>query len=142
MAAGYGAAIYQPNTPDEWELDLVFTNPTDTWMLLQMRVTGDQVVAELYGMETRHDVRISDPTMGDPIPVPEPVERLSADLTPGEREPSQTAQTGIEVAVTREVRVDGIVILEETYVSPCEPQPEVWLVGESPTRPHAVLPHG
>ena len=127
---GMDAAIYQPNTPDEWELDLLIVNPTDAWILLQMRVADDEVVAELYGPETGFEVRLSEPTVGDPIPPPEPVERPSTELAPGQREQAQEAQPGVEVKVTREVSVDGTLVLEDTFVSPYAPQPDVWLVGE------------
>lgn len=127
---GMDAAIYQPNTPDEWELDLQIVNPTDAWMLLQMRVGNDDVVAELYGPETGFQVRLSEPAIGEPIPAPGPVERASPEVAPGQRERVQVAQPGVEVAVTREVHANGVLIAEDTFVSPYAPQPEMWLVGE------------
>lgn len=126
---GMDAAIYQPNTPDEWELDLVFRNLTDAWMLLQLRIDAETVAAELYGPETGCDVALSDPAIGEPIPPPDALERESADLADGERQRAQTAQPGIEVVLTRTVRRAGEPVREETFASRYDPQPEVWLVG-------------
>ncbi len=61
---GLDAAIYQPNTPDEWELDLIFTNPFDAWMLLQMVVEGEAVTAELYGASSPYTVEVGAPVIG------------------------------------------------------------------------------
>src|SRR5690606_33302508 len=45
---GYDGAIYQ--APD-WELDLRFTNPLDSWLLLTMVVEGESVHAHFYGRD-------------------------------------------------------------------------------------------
>jgi vancomycin resistance protein YoaR len=126
---GMDAAIYQPNTPDEWEMDLQFENTTDTWMLLQMRVDETTVTAELYGSPTGYKVEIADPVLGESIPPPKPEERESDKLPAGERELIQTAQPGVEVTLTRRVTKDGDVISEDTFVSPYQAQGEITLVG-------------
>jgi vancomycin resistance protein YoaR len=127
---GLDAAIYQPNTPGEWELDLAFSNPTDSWMLLQMRIDADAVAADLYGDDTECHVELIGPVMGEPIAPPAPVERASADLPTGERRQIQVAQDGVRVDVTRRVRRGRELVRDATFVSDYQPQPEVWLVGE------------
>lgn len=126
---GMDATIYQPNSADEWELDLQFVNPTDGWILLQMTVEGDVVTATLYGTPTGYTVEIGEPILGEPIPLPKVVERPTPNLPAGEREQVQRAQEGVEVALTRNVFSDGELIAEETFVSRYEPQPAVFLVG-------------
>ncbi|MCC6704317.1 MAG: VanW family protein, partial [Thermomicrobiales bacterium] len=69
-AAGLDAAIYQPNHEWEWPLDLVITNPTDSWILLQM-TTQDQVVrASLYGPKTGYQVELANVEFSDPTDPP------------------------------------------------------------------------
>lgn len=126
---GLDAAIYQPNNDGEEALDLRFMNPTDAWMLLQLSVEGDQLVADLYGAPTGYAVTISDPDMGPPIPAPPPVERESADLPSGEREQIQSAHPGVVVSVERTVVKDGETIADDTFVSDYRPQADVYVVG-------------
>jgi vancomycin resistance protein YoaR len=40
---GLDAAIYQPNSEWEYELDMRFVNPLDSWLFLMMVVDGDTV---------------------------------------------------------------------------------------------------
>ena len=126
---GMDAAIYQPETSDEWELDLQFTNTTDAWMLLQMRLDGDMVTAEIYGGPTGYDVTISEPVLSDPISPPGPIERASAELAAGEREHAQVAAPGVHATVVRSVVRDGEVVSEDVFFSPYVPQSDVFLVG-------------
>jgi vancomycin resistance protein YoaR len=125
---GMDAAIYQPNTADEWELDLQFVNPTAAWLLLQTRFEGETLVAGLYGTPTGWEVAVSEPAIGTPVPPPKPIERPTPELTPGTRELAQEARPGVEVVVTRRVRRGEEIVSQDTFVSPYEPQPEVWLV--------------
>lgn len=126
---GIDAAIYQPNTAEEEALDLVFVNPTDTWLLLQVRADGQNLTAAIYGSPTGYEVEISEPALGKPIPPPDAIERVDPDLPVGAREKIQVAQAGVEVTMTRHVMQDGEVIREDTFYSPYAPQPEIYLVG-------------
>lgn len=126
---GIDAAIYQPNTPDEWALDLRFTNPTDAWMLLQLSVDSEHLSAALYGAITGYAVDLSEPDFGEQSPVPEPIERPTPDLQPGEREQVQIAQPGIDISITRWVTQGDVLISEDTFYSPYQAQADVYLVG-------------
>jgi len=128
---GMDAAIFQPETPDEWALDLRFTNPTDAWMLVQANIEGKTLVIDLVGAPTRYEVELSEPSFGDLIPAPEPLERHDPEAPAGTRQQVQVAQTGVEVIVTRLVRQDGEVVLDDTFVSPYAPQAEIWSIGAS-----------
>jgi vancomycin resistance protein YoaR len=123
------ATIYQPNTADEWKLDLRFVNPTDGWMLLQMTIEGDLVTATLYGTPTDYAVEVGEPILGEPIPVQEAIERPTSTLTAGERVQVQRVVEGVEVALTRRVFSAVEPIAEDMFVSPYKPQPAVFLVG-------------
>ncbi|HET8524256.1 MAG TPA: VanW family protein [Thermomicrobiales bacterium] len=127
---GMDAAIYQPNNAGESELDLLFTNPTDSWMLLQMHIDGETVVADLFGAQSNVEVKISDPDLGEPTAPPPAIERASEQLQPGIREQIQSAQSGVTVTMTRRIVRDGRVLSEDTFVSPYQPQPDVYLIGK------------
>jgi len=127
---GLDAAIYQPNTPDEFEKDLIFENPLDSWLLLMMVVDGDTVHAHLYGRDNGWNVEVFDARVSKPKPVGEPVERENSALAPGERRKVQNAQPGYIVRVRRKVTAaDGTVISDGDFVSDYRSQPEAWETG-------------
>ncbi|MGI8482651.1 MAG: VanW family protein [Thermomicrobiales bacterium] len=126
---GIDAAIYQPNTPDEWELDLKFTNTSDTWMLLQMVEDRGHVAAQLYGTSLGYDVELSTPEVSEPIAPPEPQERKTDALPAGQTQALQTSAPGYNVSLTRTFSKDGKVVDQDTFVSHYQPQPEIWSIG-------------
>jgi len=127
---GLDAAIYQPNTPDEFEKDLIFENPLDSWLLLMMVVDRDTVYAHLYGRDNGWKTELFDARVSEPKPVGEPVERENPALAPGERRKVQNAQPGYVVRVRRKVIVaDGTVIADGDFVSDYRSQPEAWETG-------------
>jgi len=129
-APGLDAAIYQPNTPDEFEKDLIFVNPLDSWLLLMMVVDSDTVYAHLYGTDNGWNTEIFDARVSEPKPVGDPVERENSALAPGERRKVQNAQPGYVVRVRRKVTaVDGTVISDGDFVSDYRSQPEAWEFG-------------
>jgi len=127
--AGMDAAIYQPNNEGEWALDLVFTNPTDSWMLLQM-TTADQVAtASLYGPDTGYQVELTDVELSNVTQPPPPLERTSAELPAGQRQQTQQPQTGVTATLVRRVRKDGELLREETFTSVYAPVAAAFVVG-------------
>lgn len=138
---GMDAVIYQPNQDEDpsSELDLRFVNPTDAWLLLQVSIIGETVIAEIYGAPTGYEIEVSDPVMSEPIPVPPPLERPTPELPDGAREPVQLAQEGVEVTVTRRVTRGGEVVSEDTFFSPYQPQPAIYDVGIAETMAEAKV---
>jgi vancomycin resistance protein YoaR len=129
---GYDSVIYQPNTPDEIEQDLRFTNPLDSWLLLMMVIDGDTVSAHFYGTSNGWTVELSEPRISPPKPIPEPVERVNPNLAPGERVLVQHAQAGVTVALHRTVTAaDGSIVSDGDFVSDYHSVPEAWEVGPS-----------
>ncbi len=128
---GMDAAIYQPNDPDGWEADLKFTNPLESWLLLQMVVDGETASAQLYGASLDYTVEIDPPKVGRPVKPGKPLEKENPKLPKGARNKVQNAAPGYKVELTRRLLRDGEVIegSEWTFVSDYEPQPEVWEVG-------------
>lgn len=127
---GMDAAIYQPNTIYEYEKDLVFVNPLDSWLMLMMVVENDTVSAHLYGTSNGWQVEVFEPRISEPKDPGEPVERENPDLPQGERKRVQMARPGYTVYLRRKVTAtDGTVISDGDFVSDYRPQPEAWEVG-------------
>lgn len=135
---GLDAAIYQPNNEWEWELDLTFVNPTDSWMLLEMSARGATAVASLYGRPTGYDVDVSVPYVSDPIPPDPPMEKVDDKLRKGQREKIQSAGDGYEVMMRRIVRREGEVIEDKEFWSKYQPQQETWAIGPGTKRKFPV----
>ncbi len=129
---GFDGAIYQADTPGGWEQDLVFENPLDSWLLLVTSIDGDAVRAHLYGRDPGWTVEIGEARLGEPKPIPDPVERVNPNLAPGERVKVQNANAGVKVHLRRTVTAaDGSVIAEGDFVSDFRSVPEAWEVGPS-----------
>ncbi len=127
---GMDAAIYQPNNPDEFEKDLVFVNPLDSWLLLMMVVDGDTAYAHLYGRDNGWTTEIFEPRVSEPKEPGEPVVRENPELAQGERRKVQNAQPGYTVYLRRKVTdADGNVVSDGDFVSDYRSQPEAWEVG-------------
>lgn len=127
---GMDAAIYQPNTIYEFEKDLIFENPLDSWLMLMMVVDGDTVYAHLYGRPNGWDVEVFEPRVSEPKDPGEPVEKENPDLKPGERKRVQIARPGYTVYLRRKVTdAEGNVISDGDFVSDYRSQPEAWEVG-------------
>lgn len=131
---GIDAAIYQPNDEWEWELDLVFTNPTDSWMLMEMTTEGETAVTSLYGTPTGYDVEVTVPYISDPIKPDGPLEKVDDKLKKGDRQQITTEADGYKVIMHRKVTREGEIISEEDFVSEYQPQRETWLIGPGTKR--------
>ena len=143
---GLDAAIYQPNTPEEWEKDLIFTNPFDSWLLLQTVIDGETVTAQLYGASSPYTVEVGAPVIGPPVAPGPPVTKVKPELPPGTRNKVNTPSPGYTVQVSRRVLEGGAVVSDGVFESVYRPQPEVWEVGPgtpgTPTNPTEAPPEG
>jgi vancomycin resistance protein YoaR len=127
---GFDAAIYQPNNDTEWEKDLTFVNPLDSWLLLMMVVDGDVVRAHFYGRDPGWTVEFGEAQVSEPKPIPEPVERYNPDLAQGERRLVQQARAGSLVRIRRTITDrDGAILADGDFVSDYRSQPEAWEIG-------------
>ena len=61
---GLDATIYGPHP------DLRFINDTENYLLLQGKVSGDELIFEFYGQKDGRTVTISEPELSDRIPAP------------------------------------------------------------------------
>jgi vancomycin resistance protein YoaR len=126
---GLDAAIYQN---PEWELDLVFPNPLESWLLLTMAIDSDTVTAHLYGKHKGWSVELGDPRLSAPKPIPEPIERINPNLPSGERIKVQEPRAGVAVSIRRTVTAtDGSIVSDSDFVSDYRSVPEAWEVGSA-----------
>lgn len=129
---GHDAAIYQPNSEWEYELDLRFVNPLESWLLMQVIVEGDWVTAHFYGKNPGWSVEIFPAVISEPKPIPAPVEKVNPNLAPGDRRQVGLPAPGYTVRVRRVVTgPDGAVVSDGEFVSDYVSQPEAWEVGPS-----------
>jgi len=127
---GMDAAIYQPNNVDEYEKDLIFENPLDSWLLLMMVVDGGTAYAHLYGRDNGWTTEVFEPRISEPKEPEEPVERVNNELGRGERRKVTNAQPGYTVYLRRKVTdADGNVVSDGDFVSDYRAQPETWEIG-------------
>lgn len=120
---GLDATIYDPKP------DLKFVNDTDTYLLLQGRVEGDEVVFELYGRRDGRLALISDPILTDELPAPDVNYVAALDLPVGEIQCSETPRKGITADVTYTVRYVYGEIREQKFHSVYQPWQRICLVG-------------
>jgi len=95
-----------------------------------MVVDGGAVSAHFYGRDPGWTVELGEARLGEPKPIPEPVERVNPKLAPGERDKVQNAQAGVMVRIRRTVTAaDGSVIADGDFVSDYRSVPEAWEIG-------------
>ena len=131
---GIDAAIYQPNTEWEWELDLKFTNPTEHWMLVEMSAANDIATTRIYGKPQGWKVDVKVPYISDPIKPKGPMERESDKLKKGDRVKTQTAAPGFEVQMVRTITRDDDTTDTQEFWSYYQPQRETWEIGPGTPR--------
>lgn len=137
---GFDASILQPDGDPFGGGDFRFTNPTDSWMLVEAYTTDDQrVYVIIYGPDTGYKVTLSDARVSDAIPPTDhDIEIVDSNLDPGTVEQTEAEQPGYNVSFDRTVTdKDGNVIIQETYESDFSSRPNVYKVspdmeGKSP----------
>lgn len=126
---GYDGAIYQS---EDYELDLAFQNPLDSWLLLMTVIDAGTVHAHLYGRSNGWTVKLGLPRISEPKPNLETVERVNPNLLPSDRILVQQAQAGVTVAIRRTViAADGAIVSDGDFVSDYQSVPEAWEIGPS-----------
>lgn len=131
---GLDAAIYQPNDPGDWELDLTFENPTDNWLLVECSADNEIADCRIYGTSPGWDVEVSVPYVSDPIAPEGPEEKESDKLKRGEREKVTEAAPGYDVQMVQRVMQDGEEIRTREFWSQYKPQREQWMIGPGTKR--------
>ncbi len=120
---GLDATIYGPHP------DFRFVNDTDSYLLLQARVEGKQVVMELYGQTDGRSVKISSPLVYDKIPAPPTKYIPSAETPLGQTKCTEAPHDGVTTDVLYSVKYPDGTIKEKNFHSVYQPWQKVCLVG-------------
>jgi len=135
---GLDASILQPEGDPFSGGDLIFHNPTDSWMLMEAYTDGPRVVIILYGADLGYTVNVTGPIFGDTYQPTEDVEVIKDDLPAGTIQQSEYQQEGIDVSFVRQVLDrDGNEISNDEFFSHFYPRGNVYQVspdmaGQSP----------
>jgi hypothetical protein len=119
-------------------LDLRWSNPTDSYILIQSATDDSNVYFGLYGSPHTWKVTVDDPQLSNNVATdPAPVAQTEPTLEWGRILPVEAARDGFDVSITRTVtREDGqprTLTLESKY----EPSRSVTLVGTKDKPPGA-----
>ena len=120
---GLDATIYGPHP------DLRFVNDTGHYLLLQSRVSGTDLIFELYGKNDGREVRISEPILSNRIPAPSTKYVSTTDLPLYAEKCSETPRGGVTADVTYRVALPNGGIREQIFNSVYQPWQKVCLVG-------------
>jgi len=120
---GLDATIYGPHP------DLRFVNDTGNYLLLQSRVSGTDLIFELYGKNDGREVRISEPVLSNRIPAPSTKYIPTADLLPYAEKCSETPRDGITANVIYRVALPNGGIREQIFNSVYQPWQKICLIG-------------
>ncbi|MFA6304560.1 MAG: VanW family protein [Patescibacteria group bacterium] len=136
--AGKDATIYSPRP------DLKFTNDTAKHILIQSRISGDDIYFDFWGTT---DGRIAEQTDSVVYNIRSagPVINIETDtLKPGEKKCTETAHAGADAYFDYKVTYPGGEVKEERFSSHYIPWPAKCLIGKLPTpeitSPTSTLP--
>ncbi len=124
---GFDAAIVQVWQEPEATTDFRFVNPTDSWMLVRVRVeNGSDLRVQLLGAPTGYEVGVDDPVQEVIAPAPEAVVEVDPALPPGSVVEDRPAADALAVTVVRRVYdAAGNEIAVDPFVSSYGAQPAI-----------------
>lgn len=122
---GIDATIYVPT------VDLKFKNDTNNSILIQSMVdpVNEQITILLYGAKDGREVTLTKPVITSETPPPDPLYQDDPTLPKGVVKQVDFAAGGARVSFSREVKKNGKVIIQETFVSNYKPWQAVFLKG-------------
>lgn len=121
--AGTDATIYSPHP------DLSFINDTNSNLLLQTRIEGNELTFEFYGTSDGRKVEQTEPKIFNFVKPPETKIIETLDLKPGEKKCTERAHTGADTEFSRKITYANGETKEETWTSHYRPWQEVCLLG-------------
>ncbi len=121
--AGTDASIYNP-----WP-DLKFINNTESHIMIQSRIIGNDLYFDFWGTSDGREISISDPVIYNITPPPATKLIVSEDLAPGEKKCTEKARNGANTYFDYIVKHQDGEIVEKRFNSYYVPWQEVCLVG-------------
>jgi vancomycin resistance protein YoaR len=121
--AGTDATIYQP-----WP-DLRFINDTPNYVLIQSRISGNDIYFDFWGTKDGRVVEQTDPTIYN-IVKPQAAKYVeTTDLAPGQKKCTERAHNGADAFFDYKVTYTNGTIKEKRFSSHYVPWQEVCLIG-------------
>lgn len=109
---GMDATVYDPSP------DFKFKNNTDGYILIQSKISGNNLTFEFYGTKDGRKVEISDPVTYDEEQPGDPIYTEDPSLAPGEEKQTEKAHVGCKASFHYKVTaLDGQILTEKTFNS-------------------------
>lgn len=126
--AGTDATIYNPSP------DLKFVNDTPGYILIQTKISGNNLSFEFWGKSDGREVNRTNPVISNLVDPP-PVKYIeTAEIPAGTRKKVETAHKGADAYFKYTVKYpDERGEVSKTFFSHYRPWAEVWLVGTTST---------
>jgi vancomycin resistance protein YoaR len=106
------------NIEEDWSLDLRFTNTTGNWIAVVVVADGQDVTAEIRGVDPGWSVAVDQPVITDVVPADDNIYYTeSPELPGGEEMQVESAQEGFTATVHRVVRDRDGTIIDETSLT-------------------------
>lgn len=135
--AGFDSTIYDPKP------DLVFTNDTKNYILIQTRISGNDLSVDFYGTSDARKVEVSKSTVYNYVTPGDPIMIETTDLPPGEKKQTDTAHTGADAYFTRKITYADGTTKDDRFDSHYIPWRAKFLVGKNideSKNPEVILP--
>jgi vancomycin resistance protein YoaR len=135
---GLDASIMQPEGDPFGGGDFRFSNPSDSWMLVESYVDYPRVFVIIYGADLGYTVDISDPVYGDTTEPLAPSETVDPKLPAGTIQQAEWAAPGLDIDYYRTVYDrDGNTVLSDDWPTSFYARGDVYkvspdMVGQSP----------
>ncbi len=130
---GFDAAVYQPG------VDFKFENSTDNWMAISAFTKSGRLYVQIWGTKAAGQSveLIKGQISNQKSPPPDRME-IDKTLAPGTKKQVDTARPGLDVTITRIVKVNGLEVKREPFFTRFQAWPNVFKVGPTP----AAIPSG
>jgi vancomycin resistance protein YoaR len=101
---GLDATVYAPL------VDFKFQNDLNSWLLMEVSVnpSAGRLTWRFYSTSDGRQVTVSDPTVQNVVPAPDPLYEEDASLAPGQVKQVDYAAEGADVSVVRTIMRDGV----------------------------------
>ena len=125
--AGTDAAVYDPQP------DIKFLNDTGNYILIQTRITGNDIYFDFWGTKDGRKATSTTPTVYNIVKPPATKTIVSSDLKPGEKKCTESAHNGADAFFDYSVIYPDGTNKEKRFKSHYIPWQAVCLVGASST---------
>jgi vancomycin resistance protein YoaR len=132
--AGLDATIYSPRP------DFKFLNDTGHYVLVQTRITGNDLIFELWGTKDGRVAETTKPRIYNIVPPPEPKLIATTDLPIGKKNCTEIAHAGADSIFSYTVNYTDGTVKKQDFRSHYKPWGEVCFIGSTTPTLTSVSP--